>query len=118
MEGSGKAITKEFASNLQENTKEEDTESHESEKNQRTLRPKTAAVLRKDKDTFSDSFDDHSDEDFDDKLEMKKDMMEADDNAKAILPKIRESFDLYDNEAKGFVPTSCIGNIMRSSGFS
>ena len=46
-------------------------------------------------------------------------MMEADDNhTKGLLPRIKESFDLYDSNGNGFVPTSCIGHIMRSSGFN
>ena len=107
-------VAKECTYNVKEKTKEEkDTRDH-LENNPRTLRPKTAAFLRK--DTASDSFDD-SDEDFDDKQEIKKEVMEAEDKAKSILPRIKKSFDLYDNEARGFVPTSSIGNIMRSSGF-
>ena len=68
------------------------------------------------RNTASDNFDEPSDDECDDKHELKREMSEADDT-KLIFPKIKEAFDLYDNEGRGFVPTSCIGNIMRSSGF-
>ena len=92
----------------------EELKDNEYDNIQKNLRPKTAAFLRR--NTASDNFDEPSDDECDDKHELKQEMSEADDT-KLIFPKIREAFDLYDNEGRGFVPTSCIGNIMRSSGF-